>query len=90
MVVKAGQSVLVKGANQGCLGILLPHCSVHHTLLKMKSKLPGWGFILLHAVQANLQMERDKLELLPEHIKEHGPADIIPGTVGSLHTKCTS
>ena len=90
MVVKAGQSVIVKGGNQGGLGILLPHCSIHHTLLKLKNKLPGQGFILLYAVQANFQMVWGKLELLPEHIKEYGPADVTPGTVGSLHTKCTS
>ena len=56
-------------------------------LLKLAGKLPGRGFILLHMVQANFQMERGKLELLPENLEEYWPADITPGTIGSLHAK---
>ena len=89
VVVQASQSVVVKGSNQGGLGIFLNYRSVHYTLLKLTSKLPGRGFILLHAVQTNLQIKEGKLELFPEHIKEYWPADITLGTVGSLHAKCS-
>ena len=87
IVVQAGQSVIVKGSNQGGLGILLTHCSIHCTFFKLASKFPGQGVILLHMAQTNLQREWGKLLLV--HVKEYWPAEISSGTIGSLHAKCS-
>ena len=87
MVVQASKSIIVKGGNQQGLSIFLTHCSIHYLLFKLASKLPWWSFILLHAVQANLQVEWSELELFSENIKEYWPADITPVTVGCLHAQ---